>query len=92
MMASFWLLFAVDILKLSFFSAVPLSYTERFFIFQLIVLISQPAISLFCFTLTALINLVSSTQGSCFQLKDSSNKPTVCYFPSTNQETDTISD
>lgn len=69
MMASFWLLFAVDILKLSFFSAVPLSYTERFFIFQLIVLISQPAISLFCFTLTALINPVSSTRRQLFSAK-----------------------
>lgn len=40
---------------------------------QLIVLVFQPAISLFCFTLTPLIVSFSDAEGSCFQWKSSEN-------------------
>ncbi len=53
-------------------SAVSLSSTELFSIFQLIVVVLRPATFLFWFTLTALVQ-ISGTSGSCFQRKSSKN-------------------
>ncbi len=63
--------------------AVPLSSTERFRFFQLIVLVSRPATSLFWFSLTALINL----DLSCCRKLFSGNKPTVHYKHKIDRQT-----
>ncbi len=47
-------------------SAVPLSSTEHFSIFQLIVLVFQPATLLFWFTLIAPISIISSRSRQLF--------------------------
>ncbi len=64
-----------------------LSSMKLFSVLQLIVSIVRPATSLFCFTLTALISIISSSD--CFQCK-SVDRPTAVYLLSTKWQTDKV--